>query len=63
MDIRQFSDTMRERMKAAHSHTKLRMRRENCYMSQSELAEEADVPFRQSDTVGTSNGKVAWLSR
>ena len=47
MDIRQFSDTMRERMKAAHSHTKLRMRRENCYMSQSELAEEADVPIRQ----------------
>ena len=47
MDIRQFADTMQERMKAAHPYTKLRMRRENCDMSQSELAAEADVPLRQ----------------
>ena len=47
MDIRQFADTMRERLKAAHPHTKLRMHRENCGMSQSELAHEADVPLRQ----------------
>ena len=47
MDIRQFADAMHERMKAAHPHTKLRIRRENCGMSQSELAAEADVPLRQ----------------
>ncbi len=47
MDILHFADTMHERMKAVHQHTKLRMRRENCGMSQSELAAEADVPIRQ----------------
>ena len=47
MGIQQFAETMHERMKAAHPHTKLRMHRENCGMSQSELAAEADVPLRQ----------------
>lgn len=47
MDIRQFADAMQDRMKAAHPHTKLRLHRENCGMSQSELAAEADVPIRQ----------------
>ena len=47
MDIRQFADAMQDRMKAAHPHTKQRIHRENCSMSQSELAAEADVPIRQ----------------
>lgn len=47
MCIQQFAETMHERMKAAQLHAKLRMHRENCGMSQSELASEADVPLRQ----------------
>ena len=47
MDILQFADTMDEKMKAAYPHTKLRMRRETCGFSQSELASESGVPLRQ----------------
>lgn len=47
MDIMQFVDQMNRRMKEAYPQTRLRMRRENCGLSQSELAEGADVPLRQ----------------
>ena len=47
MDIMNFVDHMELTMKKAYPLTKLRMRRENCGFSQSELAYEADVPLRQ----------------
>ena len=47
MDILQFADTMDQEMEAAYPQTKLRLRRENCGFSQSELAEESGVPLRQ----------------
>ena len=47
MDIIQFVDLMNRRIKKAYPQTRLRIRRETCGLSQSELAEEADVPLRQ----------------
>lgn len=47
MDIAQFVDRMQEKMEAAYPQTKLRTRRENCGLSQAELAAEAEVPVRQ----------------
>ena len=47
MDILQFADRMQEKMKAAHPATRLRMRRENCGLSQSELAADSGVSLRQ----------------
>ena len=47
MDIRQFADLMDGEMKAAYPQTRLRRRRENSFMTQAELAREADVPLRQ----------------
>ena len=47
MDVMQFVDQMEKRMKMAYPWTKLRMKRENRGLSQSELAAEADVPLRQ----------------
>ena len=47
MDIMQFVDLMNRRMKEAYPKTRLRMRRETCGLSQSELAADADVPLRQ----------------
>lgn len=47
MDIMQFVDRMQEMLKAAYPHTKLRIRRETCGLSQSETAANANVPLRQ----------------
>ena len=47
MDIMQFVDLMNKKMKEAYPQTRLRMRRENYGLSQSELAEYAEVPLRQ----------------
>ena len=47
MDIIQFVDLMNRRIKEAYPQTRLRIRRETCGLSQSELAEEANVPLRQ----------------
>ena len=47
MDITQFSDLMDQKMQEASSQTRLRKKRENCGMSQSELASDAGVPLRQ----------------
>ena len=47
MDIMQFVDRMQEEMATAYPRTKLRIRRETCGLSQSELAADADVPLRQ----------------
>lgn len=47
MDILQFADRMQEKMKAACPRTKLRLRRETCGLSQSELAAISGVPLRQ----------------
>lgn len=47
MDIMQFVDLMNRRMKKAYPHTRLRMRREICGLSQPELAADAGVPLRQ----------------
>ena len=47
MDLMQFVDRMREKMKEAYPRTNLRRRREISGLSQSELAAEADVPLRQ----------------
>ena len=47
MDIIQFVDLMNRRIKKAYPQTRLRIRRETCGLSQSELAEEANVPLRQ----------------
>lgn len=47
MDILQFADRMQKKMKAAYPWTKLRMRREVCGLSQSELAADSGVALRQ----------------
>ena len=47
MDILQFADRMQNRMREAYPQTRLRVRRENCGLSQSELAERSGVPLRQ----------------
>ena len=47
MDVSQFVEQMDRRMQEAYPQTKLRMRRETCGFSQSELSVDADVPLRQ----------------
>ena len=47
MDICQFTDRMSEIMKTAHPMTRLKERRTNCSLSQSELAAESGVSLRQ----------------
>ena len=47
MDLSHFGEQMDRLMKDAFPQTRLRERRSNCGMSQSELASEADVPLRQ----------------
>ena len=47
MDILQFAERMQKEMQASYSLTKLRIRRENCRLSQAELAAESQVPLRQ----------------
>ena len=47
MDIRQFHDHMEERMKAAYPMTRLKARRMNNSLSQSQLAAESGVALRQ----------------
>lgn len=47
MDIMQFVDRMDEHMRSAYPLTRLRIRRENCGLSQSELAADSGVPLRQ----------------
>ena len=47
MDLPHFVEQMDRFMKEAYPQTRLRERRSNCGLSQSELAAEADVPLRQ----------------
>ena len=47
MDIDKFRERMDDRLKESYPNTKLRMKRTNCGMSQSELAEESGVALRQ----------------
>ena len=47
MDIRQFADPLHEKIAAAYPQTNLRVRRESCGLSQSELASFSNVPLRQ----------------
>ncbi len=47
MDISHFVEQINRLMGKAYSQTRLRVRRDNCGLSQSELAKEADVPLRQ----------------
>ena len=47
MDLSHFVEQMDRFMKEAYPQTRLRERRSNCGLSQSELASEADVPLRQ----------------
>lgn len=47
MDIMQFVDWMQKKMKETYPKTRLCMRRENCGLSQSELAADSGVPLRQ----------------
>ena len=47
MDLSHFADQMNRLMREAYPQTRLRERRSNCGLSQSELAAEADVPLRQ----------------
>ena len=47
MDLSHFADQMNRLMKEAYPQTRLRERRSNCGLSQSELADQADVPLRQ----------------
>lgn len=46
-DVSQFVEQMDRRIQEAYPQTKLRMRRETCGFSQSELSADADVPLRQ----------------
>lgn len=47
MDLSHFVEQMDRFMKEAYPQTRLRDRRSNCGLSQSELAADADVPLRQ----------------
>ena len=47
MDLSHFVEQMDRFMKETYPQTRLRDRRSNCGLSQSELASEADVPLRQ----------------
>ena len=47
MDVSRFVEQMDRRLQEACPQTKLRMRRETCGFSQSELSADADVPLRQ----------------
>jgi DNA-binding transcriptional regulator YiaG len=47
MDVTRFDDAMDRIIKEADPSTRLRRRRKNCGMSQSELARESGVPLRQ----------------
>ena len=47
MDLSHFVEQMDRLIKEAYPQTRLRERRSNCGLSQSELASEADVPLRQ----------------
>ena len=47
MDIMQFVDRMAKEMQTAYPQTKLRMRRETCGLSQSELSSDSGVSLRQ----------------
>ena len=47
MDLSHFVEQMDRFMKETYPQTRLRDRRSNCSLSQSELAAEADVPLRQ----------------
>ncbi len=47
MDIMKFVDRMQEKMKEAYPQTRLRLRREICGLSQSELAQDSGVALRQ----------------
>ena len=47
MDLSHFVEQMDRLMKEAYPQTRLRERRSNCGLSQTELAAEADVPLRQ----------------
>ena len=47
MDLSHFVEQMDRFMKEAYPQTRLRERRSNCGLSQSELAADADVPLRQ----------------
>ena len=47
MDLSHFADQMNHLLKEVYQQTRLRERRSNCGLSQSELAAEADVPLRQ----------------
>lgn len=47
MDLSHFTEQMDHLMKETYPQTRLRQRRSNCGLSQSELAKEADVPLRQ----------------
>ena len=47
MDLTHFVDQMNHLLKDFYPQTRLRERRSNCGLSQSELAAEADVPLRQ----------------
>ena len=47
MDVSRFAEQMDRRLQEAYPQTKLRMRRETCGFSQSELSSDADVPLRQ----------------
>ncbi|WP_407398745.1 helix-turn-helix domain-containing protein [Anaerovibrio sp.] len=47
MNISHFVEQINRLMGKAYSQTRLRARRDNCGLSQSELAKEADVPLRQ----------------
>jgi transcriptional regulator with XRE-family HTH domain len=47
MDIAKFVEQMNALMKAVYLQTRLREHRDNCGMSQAELAEESGVPLPQ----------------
>ena len=47
MDLSHFADQMNHLLKEVYPQTRLKERRNNCGLSQSELAAEADVPLRQ----------------
>lgn len=47
MDISHFTEQINQLMEKAYTQTRLRAKRDNCGLSQSELAKEADVPLRQ----------------
>ena len=64
-DIHQLTDHMDGLLKEAHPYTRLKVRRQNCGLSQSQLASASGVAIRQFSFSNSASETLImqWLSR